>query len=152
MFHEGGHIAGQRGYRYAGSRRHHHHKPEPAPAAPRVFGFIAEPLPPRRDHCKYYPRSDEPFIVEGRSNEHHSKSAAFEDAQRDWRGGVRFKFGEAHTDLANAQFLRHQCVQSSVNQTLTGRVGEATGLGILYRCSFWAQPCEAPMEYGSERK
>lgn len=135
--------------RYRPAHPHRRIVREPA----RVYGYVHTPEPKirvQRDELSdvtCFP------MLEGLSGEHHSEDAAYTDAVRDWRARTRFKYGERFALLDHANGLERQCVQSSVNQTITGRVAEAVGgsAGQLHRCEIRARPCMAPTAFGSQK-
>ena len=139
-------VRGTKPYRPA--RRHIERR-----VTPQVYGYVHAPEPRIRvqrdelSNVSCFP------MLEGLSGEHHSEEAAYTDAVRDWRARTRFKYGERFSILANATGLARQCVQSSVNQTITGRVAEAVGgsAGQLHRCEIRAWPCMAPTAYGDQK-
>lgn len=93
-------------------------------------------------------------MLEGLSTEHHTEELAYADAVKDWRARTRFKYGERFSLIENANGLERQCVVSSINQTLTGKVAEAVvgSAGQLHRCEVRARPCMAPTSYGEGQK
>lgn len=122
---------------------------------PPVYGYVREPEPApirvQRDmlsDVQCFP------MLEGLSTEHHTEDAAYADAVKDWRARTRFKYGERFSEIANANGLERQCIVSSINQTITGRVAEAVvgSAGQLHRCEVRARPCMAPTNYGEGQK
>ena len=136
--------------RYRPAHQHRRIVREPA----RVYGYVHTPEPKirvQRDELSdvtCFP------MLEGLSGEHHSEEAAYTDAVKDWRARTRFKYGERMATWEDSIEKRRQCLQSSINQTITGKVAEAIAGsgGQLWRCEISARPCQHESKYGDDVK
>lgn len=163
-FHEGGHLRGTPGYRYAGSRRHHHKPPEPVIIEPRerVYGYVYEDRRlsgpevegRRRVQIDVMSNVQRLPVIEAASNEQHNLKDACVDAIKSWKASVRFKYGERFSQWKDAVQAERQCVQSSLAQTLTARAADAAGRFVgmenasaLYRCEVRAEPRQSASCY-----
>lgn len=139
--------------RYRPAHRHTQKRYTPTYTPP-VYGYVREERAPIRvqqdvlSDVQCFP------MLEGLSTEHHTEDAAYSDAVKDWRARTRFKYGERFSEIANANGLERQCIVSSINQTITGKVAEAVigPAGQLHRCEVRARPCMAPTNYGEGQK
>lgn len=122
---------------------------------PPVYGYVREPerAPIRVQQDVLSDVQCFPML-EGLSTEHHTEDAAYADAVKDWRARTRFKYGERMATWDDSVEKRRQCVQSSINQTVTGKIAEAVGgsVGVLWRCEVSAKPCQHENRYGEDQK
>lgn len=112
--------------------------------------------PRLRESPRYYRRIEEASFSKARcfgrlftdkGREFSSEDAALKDAERSWGALVREEPGEKWMDLKFAERYESRCQRSSTGESATAKIAETLtggGLGTLYRCRIWAEPCTAP--------
>lgn len=132
------------GYRdrdYERSRRHYSH---PSGRDVEVARHRDDGPPPPRRKCRE--------IMEGKGDRTLTRAGGIRVAERRWQAAVLNAWGERYMDIQFAQDYRWQCHRASTNESIFGKGAESIAGRFSYRCTIWAQPCEAPVYAGRPDK